>query len=70
VDPFRPIKGKCMYWRESENDEDRHDPSVKDDDKRLACTCFIEGYVWTCTKGAILPDCPHRRSCRYYVRVW
>ncbi|MDO8962874.1 MAG: hypothetical protein Q7W30_00090 [Coriobacteriia bacterium] len=65
---FAPIRGKCTYWRESLNDEDRWDTSVKREDRRIACTCFVEGDQWQFTVSTTPSDCPRRYHCRYYVK--
>ncbi|MDI6900603.1 MAG: hypothetical protein QMC79_02785 [Anaerosomatales bacterium] len=69
MDPYAPVKGKCTFWREQPNEDDRWDTSVKPLDRRVTCTCFIEGDVWLVTVGTIPPDCPKRYKCRYYVRT-
>lgn len=63
-----PIRGKCTWWRESERDEDRWDVRVKPADRRVDCTCFVEGTWWTVTRAEVPPDCPQRLSCRYYIK--
>jgi hypothetical protein len=61
------VGGKCAYWRERMHDDDRFDPDIKEQDKRVVCTCFIEGTSWQATAGTLMPDCPDRWHCRYYV---
>ncbi|MDO9555975.1 MAG: hypothetical protein Q7J82_00100 [Coriobacteriia bacterium] len=68
MDAYSPIKGKCAFWREHLNDEDTWDTSVKKEDKRVTCTCFIEGDLWLATASTLPSDCPKRNHCRYYVR--
>lgn len=68
-DGFSPIRGKCTYWRERANDDDQWDTRIKRDDRRVDCSCFVEGKIWTCTASTIPSDCPDRRSCRYYIKV-
>lgn len=67
-DGFSPIVGKCNYWRERPNEDDRWDTSVKAPDKRVECSCFIEGKVWYATASDIPGDCPDRFHCRYYIK--
>jgi hypothetical protein len=67
--PFASVRGKCAYWRETRSDEDRWDKRVKRADRRVDCTCFVEGHVWTVTFGTVPPDCPKRDHCRYYVKT-
>jgi len=43
VDPNAPIKGKCVWWREFPNEEDTYNVRVKEHDKRVNCSCFVEG---------------------------
>ena len=61
------VSGKCTYWRERLHEDDRFDPDVKAADKRVTCTCFIEGTVWTSTVGTVMGDCPQRMHCRYHI---
>lgn len=68
-DGFAPVKGKCMYWRETDNDEDRWDTRVKREDRRVDCSCFVEGMGWSVTQSTVPEDCPLRLHCRYYVQV-
>lgn len=69
MDGYSPVRGKCAFWREQPNDEDTWDLSVKPDDKRVTCTCFVEGDMWPATMSTIPKDCPNRFKCRYYVRT-
>jgi len=69
MDGFNPIRGKCFYWREQRNEEDKFDSSIKKEDRRVNCTCFVEGDLWTFTVTTVPPDCPQRMHCRYYVRA-
>ncbi len=68
MDAFSPIKGKCRFWREQENLEDVWDTSLKKDEKRVVCTCFVEGDMWIEKAKEVPVDCPKRYSCRYYVK--
>jgi len=66
-DGFSPIRGKCLYWRETLDDEDRFDTRVKKEDWRVECTCFVEGNRWLVTASSIPGDCPEKLHCRYYI---
>ncbi|MDA3936350.1 MAG: hypothetical protein PF636_05725 [Actinomycetota bacterium] len=68
MDPYTPIKGKCNWWRENLMEDDRYDTSIKDDDKRVACSCFVEGFFWEYRAADVPSNCPQNRSCRYYIR--
>ncbi len=68
VDAYAPVKGKCTFWREKASIEDEFDTSVKADDKRVECSCFVEGDLWHRTRSTVPSDCPRARSCRYYVK--
>ncbi|HSK48509.1 MAG TPA: hypothetical protein VLA05_11010 [Coriobacteriia bacterium] len=65
---FAPIKGKCTWWRESPVDEDVWDPRVKDAEKRVYCSCFVEGEGWMFGRSEVPENCPQNRRCRYYIR--
>lgn len=67
MDEFSPIQGKCFYWREQLDDEDRYDTSVKKEDRRVECTCFVEGTRWPYTVDTVPDDCPDKWRCRYYI---
>jgi hypothetical protein len=67
-DPYSPVRGKCVWWREIPDVEDRFDINVKPADKRVECSCFIEGYQWTFTTAEVPAECPRDRQCRYYVK--
>jgi hypothetical protein len=67
-DGFAPIGHKCTYWRERSSEDDRFDFSVKKDDKRVECSCFLEGRAWPATESTVPRDCPERLHCRYYIR--
>lgn len=66
---FVPVRGKCTYWREQLNGEERWDTRIKSADRRVECTCFVEGDIWTVTVGTVPSDCPKRHHCRYYVKT-
>jgi len=70
TDGFSPVRGKCLWWRERASDDDLYDVSVKHDDKRVTCSCFVEGKAWTHTMSTIPVDCSDARHCRYYIRHW
>jgi hypothetical protein len=65
---FLPIKGKCTWWRERPLDDDLWDARIKHDEKRLQCSCFVEGKGWVFTHAELPHDCPDNRHCRYYIR--
>ena len=67
-DGYAPIKRKCTYWRERPSDDDRFDSRVKKDDKRVECSCFVEGKAWQVTLSTVPSDCPDALHCRYYIR--
>jgi hypothetical protein len=67
-DPYSPIRGKCVWWREIPDVEDRFDVNVKPADKRVECSCFVEGYQWIFSTAEIPLECPRCRGCRYYVK--
>ena len=67
-DGFTPIKGKCIYWREATNEDDRWETRVKKADKRVDCSCFVEGKGWQATASTIPDDCPDLLHCRYYIK--
>jgi hypothetical protein len=68
MDNYSPVRGKCVWWREVPNAEDLYDLNVKEPDKRVDCSCFMEGYRWTFRTAEIPPECPTHRNCRYYVK--
>jgi len=70
LDGQTQVIGKCHYWRERMLDDDRWDTDVKYPDKRVKCSCFIEGTQWDTTVGELPSECPEERSCRYHVRTW
>jgi hypothetical protein len=67
-DPYSPIRGKCVWWREVPDAEDRFNISVKPAHKRVDCSCFVEGYQWVFPTAEIPSECPRCRGCRYYVK--
>lgn len=66
-DPYSRVPGKCVWWREMPNAEDWSNPNVKPAEKRVGCSCFIEGFQWTFVTAEIPAECPKSRSCRYFV---
>ncbi len=68
MDPYSPLKGKCRFWREVANEEDRYDPSVPPEGRRITCSCWVEGDVWNVTNATLPDDCPMRFHCRYYIK--
>jgi hypothetical protein len=64
------VIGKCQYWRERMNEDDRWDSDVKFAAKRVKCSCFIEGTQWDATAGELPDECPASLTCRYHVRSW
>ena len=69
MDEFAPIKGKCQFWREQMNLDDRYMTSIKKEEKRVTCTCFVEGDMWVMKAREVPGDCPKRYACRYYIRA-
>lgn len=65
---YTPVKGKCTWWRERAVDEDIWDPRLPDTERRVRCSCFIEGKGWTYEAAKLPLDCPDERHCRYYIR--
>lgn len=64
---FAPIRGKCFYWRERAHDDDLYDTRVKKGQRRVNCSCFVEGHQWTYTEETVPSDCPDNRHCRYFI---
>ena len=67
-DAYTPIKGKCTWWREKPVDDDVYDARLKDDERRVTCSCFVEGKGWIFESAELPSDCPDCRACRYYIR--
>ncbi len=67
-DPFAPVRGKCKWWREIPSEEDKYDVRLKEHEKSVYCSCFVEGKGWSFTRGDIPSDCPDARGCRYYIK--
>jgi hypothetical protein len=68
MDPYSPVKGKCQFWRELPNEEDRYDPWLAAGEQRVMCCCWIDGDAWMVTLGTVPDDCPKQFHCRYYVK--
>lgn len=64
---FSPIRGKCFYWREHMHDDDVYDVRLKKGERRIQCSCFVEGTLWTYTEDTTPADCPEKMHCRYYI---
>jgi hypothetical protein len=67
LDGFSPVRGKCHFWREQLDADDVYNTRVKKGDRRVRCSCFIEGRGWTYTIDTLAVDCPDRYHCRYYI---
>lgn len=65
---YTPIRGKCTWWRERAVEEDRYERRIKEEDKRFACSCFLEGEGWTYRQAEVPEDCPRSLHCRYWIR--
>jgi len=68
MDAYTRVKGKCIFWREAPNIDDEYDTSVKPLDKRVECSCFVEGRFWHATMNTIPEECPRSLHCRYYIK--
>jgi hypothetical protein len=69
AEEYHPIRGKCTWWRERLVDEDRWDITLKAGQRRVECSCFVEGHLYTWPRNEVPPDCPDNRRCRYYIKV-
>ncbi len=67
-DAYTPLRGKCTWWREAVLGEDEWDVRLKPDEKRVVCSCFVEGKTWTFKQAEVPADCPENKHCRYYIR--
>jgi len=69
LDGMSVVHRKCRFWRELLDEEDRFDSEVKPRDRRVHCSCFVEGLSWEVTVGTVPADCPLRSRCRYYAEA-
>ncbi len=67
-DGYVPVKGKCTWWREMPSEDDRFDSRLKKGERRVMCSCFVEGKGWALTQDKVPADCPEYRHCRYYIK--
>lgn len=67
-DGYTPIRGKCTWWRERPVEEDKYERRIKEEDRRVTCSCFLEGQVWTYRQAEVPVDCPFSLHCRYWIR--
>lgn len=67
-DAYSPVKGKCTWWREADVEDDRWDTRLKPGQRRVSCSCYVEGMGWTFREDELPVDCPESRRCRYYIR--
>lgn len=70
LDGQAQVRGKCQYWRERMNEDDRWDIDLRPPARRVVCSCFVEGAMWNATVGTLPDDCPDRYTCRYHVSAW
>ena len=70
LDGQAQIRGKCQYWRERMDEYDRWDRDVRPADKRVTCSCFVEGRLWAVTVETPPADCPERDRCRYHIPMY
>lgn len=69
-DAFTPVRGKCTWWREMPVEEDAHDIRLQDGERRIACSCFVEGMAWVFTADEVPSECSEAKHCRYYIKSW
>ncbi|PKQ16653.1 MAG: hypothetical protein CVT67_04480 [Actinobacteria bacterium HGW-Actinobacteria-7] len=69
-DAYTPVRGKCTWWREMIVDEDVHNVRLKAGERRVTCSCFVEGKVWSSVEDDVPSDCPDAKHCRYYIKCW
>lgn len=67
-DAYTPIKGKCTWWREMPVEDDVYDTHLREYERRVVCSCFVEGLSWTMPRSDVPNDCPENRKCRYYIK--
>lgn len=65
---YAPVKGKCTWWRERPDEEDAWDVRVPRPEKRVHCSCFVEGHGWEYRRDNVPSNCPEYRRCRYYIK--
>lgn len=66
---YAPVKGKCTWWREFPSEEDRFDPSISPENRRVDCMCFVEGDLWRYVSKDVPAECPEHRRCRYHIKA-
>ena len=66
---YMPLKGKCLWWREFPNEEDRFDRRLDPGQRRIRCVCFVEGDGWDYQARDVPADCPEGRRCRYHIKA-
>lgn len=69
MDAYSPIEGKCRFWREAPEVDDQYNTLIKKGDKRVLCTCFVEGDMWVMPVKDTPSDCPKLYKCRYYIKT-
>jgi hypothetical protein len=69
-DTYAPVRGKCTWWRERFVEEDEYNVRLKAGERRVNCTCFVEGKAWTVSADEVPSDCPENKHCRYYIKCW
>ena len=67
MDNYAPVKGKCTWWREVPRIEDEYDATLKPDQRRVTCSCFVEGFQWEFLVPDVPRECPRAKNCRYYI---
>lgn len=68
MDPYAPVKGKCTWWREVLHEEDLYDSTLKPAERRVKCSCFVEGYQWEFPLAEVPVECLRANNCRYYIK--
>lgn len=66
---YMPVKGKCLWWREFPSEEDRFDRGLEPGQRRVHCTCYVEGDGWDYMARDVPVDCPEGRRCRYHIKA-
>ena len=67
-DPNSAVRGKCVWWREKPNEEDAENSRLHASERRIDCSCFVEGFLWEFAIDDLPRECPEARKCRYYAR--